>query len=286
MINQKSTPFFPPCSLDCYSANVKRGCSTKNGSLKVTFILEQFFNFPKKDKSKMKEAQKFPFQIPRPISSKIRYKTKIQVFSPQSYIFSSSNQFLALRLQCILPTICSVHPKSFKTSKALCTQLGFTGCTYCIFSLSLHQANSNGFVLIFLPDSTHAWQNPFIHKLKKGKTGEPFHLTNRKHQFCNSYFPLHSWWKKLPVVYLVMQRNFKINTMTKICVPQNYRYEAWVHGWFYPIVFLYFSYFQEQIHELVSTFPPVTLITALTVKYFVNMFQMFPLIPANWNTNT
>ena len=122
MIYQKSTPFFPPCSLDCYSANVKRSCSTKNGSFKVTSsFLGLIFILPQNNVFKTKEAQKSPFQIPRPISSKIRCKTKIQVFSPQSYIFSSSNQFLALRLQCIVPTICSVHPKSLETSKALCT---------------------------------------------------------------------------------------------------------------------------------------------------------------------
>ena len=158
----------------------------------------------------MKEAQKSPFQIPRPISNKIRCETKIQVLSPQSYIFSSSNQLLALRLQRIVPTTCSVHPKSFETSKALCTQLGFTGCTFCIFSLSPHQASSHGFVLIFLPDSTHAWQNPFIHKLKKRrKQSSHFTLQIENTNFVITISLGIPNEKKMPVVHLVMQRNSK-----------------------------------------------------------------------------
>ena len=120
----------------------------------------------------MKEGQKSTFQIPRPISSKIRYKTKIQVFSPQSYIF----QFLRTISQLNPANITHNLYTSLESSKALCTQLGFTGCTYCISSLSPHQASSHGFVLIFLPDSTHAWQNPFIHKLKKEKQASHFTL--------------------------------------------------------------------------------------------------------------
>ena len=121
---------------------------------------------------------------------------------------------------------------------------------------------------------------------KKEKTVEPFHFTNRKHKFCNYDFPWHSWWEKNSCGSFGHAEKFKINTMTKICVPRKLMIWGMVAWLILPNCTFILFFFQEQIHELASTFPPIPLIKALTVKRPVNMFQMFPLIPANRNTNT